>query len=55
MIIFDKQNIKVSTMEEETQRGDFWNNPQEAQKILSELNKLRKLDWKGKEALREKY
>lgn len=48
MIIFDKQNIKVSTMEEETQRGDFWNNPQEAQKILSELNKLRKLVEKGK-------
>ncbi len=48
MIIFDKQSIKVSTMEEETQREDFWNNPQEAQKILSELNKLRKLVEKGK-------
>lgn len=35
-------------MEEETQREDFWSNPQEAQKILSELNKLRKLVEKGK-------
>lgn len=35
-------------MEEETQREDFWNNPQEAQKILSELNKLRKLVERGK-------
>lgn len=48
MIIFDKQNIKVSTLEEEVQREDFWNNPQEAQKILSELSKLKKLVEKGK-------
>ncbi len=48
MIIFDKQNIKLYKLEEEAQRGDLWSNPKEAQKILSELNKLKRLVDTGK-------
>ncbi|MGC8971524.1 MAG: peptide chain release factor 2 [bacterium] len=44
----DKQNIKLYKLEEEAQRGDLWSNPKEAQKILSELSKLKRLVDTGK-------
>ncbi|MBC7319477.1 peptide chain release factor 2 [bacterium] len=48
MVIFDRQSTRLSNLEEEVQKEDFWNNPQEAQKILSELSKLKKLVEKGR-------
>lgn len=59
MVIFDKQNVKLLALEEETQREDFWLDPKEAQQILSQISKLRKFVEKGKrigeiiEALKE--
>jgi len=43
VIIFDKQNIRLSNLEAEAQREDLWSNPKEAQKILAEISKLKKL------------
>lgn len=48
MIIFDKQNIRLSNLEAEAQREDLWSNPKEAQKILAEISKLKKLVDTGK-------
>ena len=48
MIIFDRQGIKLSSLEEEVQREDFWSDPKEAQRVLSELSKIRKLVEKGR-------
>lgn len=48
MIIFDRQGIKLSSLEEEVQREDFWSDPREAQRVLSELSKIRKLVEKGR-------
>jgi len=48
VIIFDRQGIKLSSLEEEVQREDFWSDPREAQRVLSELSKIRKLVEKGR-------
>jgi len=48
VIIFDRQGIKLSSLEEEVQREDFWSDPKEAQRVLSELSKIRKLVEKGR-------
>lgn len=48
MVIFERQNARLSNLEVEVQREDFWSNPQDAQKTLSELSKLRKLVEKGR-------
>lgn len=48
MIIFDKQSTRLSNLEAEAQREDLWSNPKEAQKILAEISKLRRLVDKGK-------
>jgi len=48
VIIFDRQGIKLSNLEEEVQREDFWSDPREAQRVLSELSKIRKLVEKGR-------
>lgn len=43
MIIFDKQSTRLSNLEVEAQREDLWSNPKEAQKMLAEISKLKKL------------
>lgn len=48
MVIFDKQISKLSELEEETQREDLWSDPREAQKVLSQISKLKGVVEKGK-------
>lgn len=48
MIIFEKQNAKLSSLEEGLQREDLWNNPLEAQKLLSEVSRIRDFVEKGR-------
>lgn len=40
--------MRLSGLEEEIQREDFWSDPKEAQKILSQVSKLRKFVEKGR-------
>jgi peptide chain release factor 2 len=48
VIIFEKQNAKLSSLEEGLQREDLWNNPLEAQKLLSEVSRIRDFVEKGR-------
>ncbi len=47
MITFEKQKIRLSSLEEEIQREDLWDNPSEAQRLLSEVSRIREFVEKG--------
>lgn len=47
MIIFEKQKVKLSILEEEIQKEGLWDNPLEAQRLLSEVSRIRDFVEKG--------
>jgi peptide chain release factor 2 len=47
VIIFEKQKVKLSILEEEIQKEGLWDNPLEAQRLLSEVSRIRDFVEKG--------